>query len=324
MAVPLTNPLHLYRALLRECSYLPDSQARVYLRDHVTRSYRNYLPRYHARRKEIPLSRQVALLRRGRKALSILHRANEGYLKPLQNVLLWTYGRKGRRRRELMAKIMQQDIPQDHKAVEALSGIQTYSRKWTPPSMVIALMRSQANEADNLDRAVIGPNSVRPKPDVPAKNTWGRPMPEKRVRNLMQKWYAKQVSRLLPPLPESEFQRLRALSEGKVEALDGPLARRKQAVGLPKDDTLLNERLVLAGPPKSRTFETYALGRPHRLTSRLLQRTWLNIFNHVPHMTWDTTNKKWEVKWNIKCRARPHLKEGSEERLETLFGSLDI
>lgn len=320
MAVPLTNALHLYRALLRECTYLPDSQARTYLRDHVIHSYRRYLPRYPPKRKETPFHRQVALLHRGRKALSVLRRANEGYLKPLQNVLSWTYGRKGKRRRKLMDKLMEEDIPRDPKAVEALPD-HKYSKDWVPPLMVMALLRSQAHNMRHLDRMMVGSSTPWAKPVIPEKNTWGRPMPEKRVKNLMRRWYAKQVDRLMPPLPQLEFERLQALSEGKIPRTEGPVSRRKRPGTFPGDSGLVvNEKLLLEGPQKSHTFGAYVHGRPHRLTPRLLQRMWLNIFNHVPLMTWNGTKDKWEVNWNVKARARPQLKEVSDGRLEALFG----
>ena len=318
----MTNALHLYRALLRECTYLPDSQARTYLRDHVIRSYRKYLPRNHSWRKEIPFARQVALLRRGRKGLSVLRRANEGYLKPLQNVLFWTYGRKGRRRRELMDKLMEDDVPRDHKAVEALTGKEKYARDWMPPSMVMALLRSQARNGDNLDRIVIGSQNLKPAPAIPGQNVWGRQMPEKRVKNLMRRWYAKQVDRLLPPLPQPELERLQALSDGKIGSNEGPIPRRKQATEVSAEGyPLVNEKLLLEGPQKSHTFAAYVQGRPHQLSSRLLRRIWLNIFIHVPVMTWDSAKEKWEVKWNIRGKARPQVKEASGDQAEALFGS---
>lgn len=322
MAVPLTNALHLYRELLRECTYLPDSQARTFLREHVTRSYRKYLPQDQSRRGEIPLWRQVALLHRGRKGLSVLRRANHGYIKPLQNILSLTYGRKGKRRRELMDKLMQEDIPRDHKAVEALSGNHTYSREWMPPSMVMALLRSQTKNTEHLDRTVTGSTNLRPTPAIPEKNTWGLQMPEKRVKNLMRKWYAKQVDRLLPPLPEAEFERLQALSDGKIGIMDGPVPRRKRAIdSSAQRGVLVNEKLLLEGPHKSYTFAAYVHGRPHRLTLRLLQRLWVTIFQHVPMMTWDRAKEKWEVKWNVKGRARPQFNQASGDQLEALFGS---
>ncbi|KAF7503626.1 hypothetical protein GJ744_003448 [Endocarpon pusillum] len=321
MALPLTNALHLYRALLRECTYLPDSQARTYLRDHVIHSYRKHLPRYQQKRKEIPLRRRVALLHRGRKGLSVLRRANEGYLKPLQNVLCLAYGRKGRRRRKLMDELMQEDIPHDHEAVHAPSDPQKYSRDWLPPSTVMALLRSQSMNTEHLDRTVTGPTKLTPKPAVPEQNTWGRQMPEKRVKNLMRKWYAKQLDRLLPPLPEREFERLQELSHGKIGTDDGPVPRRRKVVA-PSAETpsVVNEMLLLGGPQKSHTFAAYLHGRPHRLTPRLLQRMWLNILHHVPMMTRNASKDRWEVKWTVKGRARPQVSEVASDHLEALFG----
>jgi Complex 1 protein (LYR family) len=322
MAVSLTNPLHLYRALLRESHYLPDSQARTYLHEHVVQSYRKHLPRDPRRRKLIPLRRQTALLHRGRKTLSVLRRANEGYIRPLQNILCLTYGRKGKRRRLLMDKLMEEDIPQDHTAVEALLDNHTYSRDWKPPLKVQALMRSQTVNSDQFDRTVWGSFRLRPTPNIPEKNTWGRPMPEKRVKNLMRKWYAKQVDRLLPPLPEPEFKRLQALSRGQIGPEDGPVLRRKRVShSSAASGMFLNEKFLLEAPPKSHTFETYTQGRPHQLTSRLLQRLWVIIFQHVPAMQWDSVRKKWVVKWNVHCRVRPQLHEASSDQIEALFGS---
>jgi Complex 1 protein (LYR family) len=323
MAVPSTNPLHLYRALLRECTYLPDSQARTYVRSHVIDSYRRYLPKNPKWRKEIPLPRQKALLKRGRKELSVLRRANEGYLKPLQNVLLMTYGRKGKRRRDLMDKLMQQETPKDHKAVEALSGKDKYTRDWQPPAMVMALLRSQAKNKDGLDRIMVGSTKLKPKPDIPEKNIWGRDMPEKREKNMMRKWYAKQMDRVLPPLPDPEFERLRALADGEAATDEGPRPRRKRVRGAEtSNESILNERLILEGPQKGHTFHAYVQGRPHNLTSRLLQRVWTNIFCHVPKMTWDTTRQKWTVEWNVKLTARPLVQQTSDEKLEAMFGDL--
>ena len=321
MAVLLTNPLHLYRALLRESHYLPDSQARAYLHEYVTHSYRKHLPQDHRRRKAIPLRRQTALLHRGRKILSVLRRANDGYIRPLQNILCLTYGRKGKRRRLLMDKLMEEDIPPDHTAVEALLDNHTYSRDWKPPIKVQALMRSQTKNSDHFDRTVWGSFRLRSTPDIPEKNTWGRPMPEKRVKNLMRKWYAKQADRLLPPLPEAEFKRLQALCRGQIGPEDGPVPRRKRAFSSSESAVLLNEKLLLEAPPKSRTFEAYSQGRPHRLTLRLLQRLWVIIFQHVPAMQWDPVRKKWVVKWNVQCRVRPQLTEASSDQMEAMFGS---
>ncbi len=321
MAVTFTNALHLYRALLRECTYLPDAQARTYLRDHVIHSYRKYLPRNKQRREEIPYRRQVTLLRRGRKRLSVLRRANEGYIRSLQYVLSLTYGRMGKRRRELMDELMQEDVPRDHKAVDALSGAHKYSRDWLPPSAVMALLRNQSRNAEHLDRKVIGSASLKTKPNIPEKNTWGRQMPEKRVKNLMRRWYVKQLDRLLPPLPDREVGRLQELAHGKIGIDNGPVPRRRRVASpLAEKPSLVNEKLLLEGPQKSHTFAAYIHGRPHKLTPRVLQRLWLKILHHVPVLTRDPSREKWVVKWSVQSRARPQVSEVPIDHLEALFG----
>jgi hypothetical protein len=218
-----------------------------------------------------------------------------------------------------MDKVVEQEVPQDHKAVDALSGSQKYSRNWMAPSLVMALLCSQAKQKD-LDRVMVGSNNLEPTSAVAETNAWGRQMPEKRVKNLRRRWYAEQIDCLLPPLPEPEFERLQALSDRKLEVNDGPVPRRKRAVGFPEDcNPLMSGKLLLEGPQKSHTFAAYAQGRPHHLTPRLLQRIWLNIFNHVPLATWNSAKETWEVKWNTSARARPNVKEASEDGLEALF-----
>src|SRR5437667_8780473 len=109
------NPIHLLRALLRQCRYLPDPLARTYVAQHIMSRYHVYHPpktpislrgstKESVRPNNFPPSskRQKKLLRDARKALSTLARANDGLVKPLTKVLLHAYGRIGKRRRQLL------------------------------------------------------------------------------------------------------------------------------------------------------------------------------------------------------------------------------
>lgn len=221
-----------------------------------------------------------------------------------------------------MIELLHEDVPRDHRAVDALSDAPKFSRGWSPPSAVMALLRSQSRNKEHLDRKVTGSTNLKPKPAIPEKNTWGRQMPEKRVKNLMHKWYVKQLDRLLPPLPEIEFERLQELSHGKIGTDNGLVPRRRRAAAFQAETpSLVNERLLLEGPQKSHTFAAYVHGRPHKLTPRLLQRMWLNILHHVPVMTRDPLKEKWEVKWSVQSRARPQVSEVPSDRLQALFGN---
>ena len=189
--------------------------------------------------------------------------------------------------------------------------------------MVMALLRSQAKNMEHFERVITGTTKLKPTPVVPEKNIWGRQIPEKRVNNMMHRWYARQVKGLMPPLPEHEFERLQALSMGNISRDEGPVSRRRRAANESAErDSVVNEKVLLEGPQKSHTFAAYTQGRPHRFTKRLLRSSWLNVINHVPMMTRDSTSGKWSVKWTLRGRARPpQFNEVSGDRAEALFGA---
>jgi hypothetical protein len=322
MTATPTNPLHLLRALLRECTYLPDPNARKYIHDHVLYTYRNYLPRIKEWRKEIPLLRQVSLLHRGRQSLSLLRRANEGDIKPLHKILLMTYGRSGKRRRELMGKLMAPEIPQNSEALEKLKVQPKYTREWKPPAQLLALMRSQTKEVEYLgeNRRRIKSNLV-----IPETNHWDKEMPKLRVKNTTRKWYAKQTNNIFPPLPENERQDLRALAAGEREWW--PILRRTQ-LGRPSALDVFEQGLqqtVLDGPQKRRRLKGCAEGGSQKLTHRLMRRLWAYIYRHVPTMAYYSETQRWRVYWHdVSRRPRPALGRVIDEGQDTiLFGDVE-
>ena len=361
MAEHMVNPIHLYRALLRESTYLPDVQARRYTWFHIRESFRRYTIK-----ETIPLSRQLSRLQQGRKSLSTLRRANQGYLKPLQYVLFCTYGRKGRRRRELLGQIIKANprpaieagpdsITAALSPISTEAGIQSVSeewnRDWRPHSMITVLLRGQSRQGDRLDRILAGKKALQVEPTIPERNTWGRPMPENRVRNMIREWYMKQMDRLLPPLPDEEYERLQALAVGQVGPQDRPQPRRKTAVSAvatsaklgtdptvhvqnhiasdlssnnksnPDLDSLLTPNLLLQGPSKSHTFETYISGRPHNLTPRFLQRIWSTIYRHTPRLIWNPDKDEWSVRWGINQAGHTAIPRLTEKEVKIWFGN---
>ncbi|KIW83109.1 hypothetical protein Z517_02353 [Fonsecaea pedrosoi CBS 271.37] len=125
MPPPETNPLHIYRACLRECTYLPLPQCRTYMRKFTIDSFRRWIPRNKGpegksrtarrgggsggggRQQDLPPEKVTRLLHQARKLASILRHANQGYINPLENVLRMTYGRKGPRKYDLLEKFLQ-------------------------------------------------------------------------------------------------------------------------------------------------------------------------------------------------------------------------
>ncbi|KAF7595255.1 hypothetical protein BBP40_006755 [Aspergillus hancockii] len=289
---------HVLRAILRECSYLPDPIARSYFNDHVLSRFRRYV--IEERRPWIrwEFERQKSLFKEAKYTLSTLKRANEGYPRPLEKVLRLAYGRKGRRKGLLMEALITPKIPADNTAVEkVLQRPVRYSDEWQPPSIVIELMRSQHNNP------VLSQLNVRPikhlEPVIPRKATKGDELSQSRRKNIRKEWYIEMKSNLFPPLPGPELQILKDLTSGEML---WALPKRRKAVGIeyygrPIPEEILPDFLE-NGPRKRRTFREYAKGRPHRITLRLMLRLWRRIHCLIPTMHWDEIAKKHYFTWD--------------------------
>ncbi|KAL9074899.1 MAG: hypothetical protein Q9161_002038 [Pseudevernia consocians] len=286
--------LHVFRALLRQCTYLPDPAARQYLRGHVVSRFRDYHPRrtlpFSSRRhKSAALVRQrlPSLLRAARRGLVFLRRANDGHTRHLGKILEMTYGRVGKRRHQLLKDLKIPDVPVDQAAIEKLSepGNQAVPH---PSGQLMALVRAQARRRlTHFSRS----NTPRPKLEIPAENIWGRPMPIKRVRNFKRRWYAETLDRIMPPLPEAEWDSLSMRASGQ-SPWEGPVARRKW-VGGPDDggqSHLVGEHV--------RGNLRGSCSNPHRITSRYMRRLWAKISAQCPLMKPNAARKSgWDVLW---------------------------
>ncbi|EXJ82508.1 hypothetical protein A1O3_06321 [Capronia epimyces CBS 606.96] len=280
-----TNPVHLYRALLRECTYLPLPRCRSYMKAHVTESFRRWLPNYTLGRtntgREIDFPKQVKLLHRGRKVHSTLRRANEGYIGPLEKVFRLTYGRTGPRRHQLLERFIA--APPQTKADETSKPdasptddgpLAKYSKGWNPPPLMQALLASQAEHQHRFDRAS-NKYKVKMRFSPPEKTTWGNPLPERRYKNLKHKWYLQNLKATLPPLPEPEYKELYDLVSGGSN-FPAPIPRRPRACVAQEDEereaATKQSSLILVGPQPGSRAKDAVNGRPHKLTVRLLRR----------------------------------------------------
>ena len=288
------NPLHLLRAILRECTYLPDEAARSYWHAYTVERFREYCPRrfgrYRKRKQKSKLldeHRQVYLSHQARKLASILRRANDGHLGPLEKVLAYTYGRTGKRRHELLAAVNRPDVPNDNEAVLQMSATSLYRRNTKlqlPDSLKVLAKAQMAQPAAQLSRPPI--RSLTPR--IPKTNIWGRPLPIRRARNLTRKWYSGILQRILPPLPQGEWERLRDLAVGKM-VWPGPIPRRSKCITAPQRINGSN---------------------PHNLTRKFMRRLWGRIFVRCPLMIWDPNKSSWTVQWG------KILKWGNREALQ--------
>lgn len=111
----------LFRAVLRECTYLPDARARTCLAETASWRFRNAQAAARldlsvaADPNQTPQTRRNAAenleqrICKGYKGLRALQRANEGELRPLSKVLFYTYGRAGRRKHQLFRALLLPD-----------------------------------------------------------------------------------------------------------------------------------------------------------------------------------------------------------------------
>lgn len=307
------NPRHILRAILRQCTYLPDSSARRYFRNYVVARFRRYNPRppvssdLTSRLQQVKV--QKDLIKKARKGLVFLERANNGYPRHLEKLLAMTYGRRGKRRRELLLQLMQDTPPRQ----ELLTKLVPFPVRDAKPMFGVqleALLKAQRRFEVHVKSE--GSGKLRHsrrlglvRPQIPQTNIWDRPMPMKRVHNLKAKWYAQLLDTIKPPLPKDEWERLRDLATGEKREV---LVRRRKRAGM--NETGFNDvpyaepSSSLMNRPPSDTIEISKMERsrgvvanPHWLTPRSMRRMWASIFGQCSCMTWNAESMNWIVEW---------------------------
>lgn len=292
--------IHTLRDLLRECSYLPDPQARYYLPRHIITRYRANKLKNEEKDASDPAwqLRLTTQQQSAQSALNQLRRANQGDVKPLLKVLLLTYGRIGKRRWDLMKPLLPVEGQDGEGAGEARTSttiLEENGKKPLPsltPQLHALLLSHALTRPPSLTRPT--PSVKKLKPNVPELNSWLRPMPQSRVRNLTKKWYRSLLERVSPPLPKDEWERLRDLARGKV--VHNMLVERRPMMGQNVNEHSTSsalEAIVARGkipnPAEPR--------RVHNITPRFMQRLWAKVFMQSAMMEWDDEKKKWTVVW---------------------------
>ncbi|KAH7171356.1 hypothetical protein EDB81DRAFT_196939 [Dactylonectria macrodidyma] len=241
-------PLHLYRNILRECSYLPPS-----FRTPIVGTIRN-----HFRKNQIDDPRPKKHLARAYQVLGRLRLANSGDRNMMQKFMHEAYGRAGSRRRVLMSKLVLADKsprkasrvagPHDSDTLEALltaadyeelEGLakpddwsdererpditsgddRPYKRKfhhgYDKPRLLRLLSSQRANEEANPLISLHGEiKRLDENKYVPEKNIWGKPPVRDLVETKRAKWWAKMAAKIMPPLEKDEWEMLGQLSVG--------------------------------------------------------------------------------------------------------------
>lgn len=146
--------------------------------------------------------------------------------------------------------------------------------------------------------------------NIPLQNRWGRPMPHKRAKNLKKRWYADILDKTQPPLPESEWNRLRDLIRGRIPwegivprrariASDGTPLHTNSITAANKDITIISSACFGEGEAQVPAVTQYRLlqSNPHKITHRFMRALWTKIFLQSPKIERDITRKKWKVTW---------------------------
>ena len=153
-----------------------------------------------------------------------LERAGQGNHDDLKKLLFLTYGRTGKRKRELIRDLIrppETSLPEDEKALEDLiqNPMGRQALNFKPNAKFHSFLRSQvANSPAENPKAKIRHLIAK----IPDENIWGRSVPLKLQKSLRKKWWANTLDKVLPPIPLHEFDRLRDLSSGKIPIEDPP------------------------------------------------------------------------------------------------------
>ncbi|KAL8711856.1 MAG: hypothetical protein Q9220_003800 [cf. Caloplaca sp. 1 TL-2023] len=362
----------LYRALLRQCTYLPDPAARKYTWTHIAERFHAYHPRtvrypngmivYRAP-KSISKERISEKLQEARKSLKYLQRANDGHIQHLRKVLDMTYGRTGKRRRELIYKLQ---VPSaaltDNKFAVTLQSHQQLSAELPPTTTkqshqklsselpptttkpnpplpcltdeALALLKSQTKQdSSRFDRAPLKASS----PKIPLLNSWKRKLPEKRRVNLVKKWYAMTLDRLMPPLEPAEWERLKNLATGATR-WEGMVVRRKMggirtSLKGGEEEKSKDERFAIGGLRHRLTSSTERVVQqdrhpevrtnPHVFTGRFMRGMWASVFKKCPRLDWNLERRRWDVTWGNVGKAGPLVLSGQKETTVEMFEGVD-
>ena len=133
-------------------------------------------------------------------------------------------------------------------------------------SRLRAVLRTQQEKAISINREL---KSSAMK--TPINNSWERPMPIKRARNNVRRWYAETMTRMLPPLPTEEWDNIYAMMVGDRKI--GLAKRRGHGTALNADPVTEDELFAstvekgIALDKPSKADKPAGIQRPHAITT---------------------------------------------------------
>jgi hypothetical protein len=334
------SALSLLRGLLRECSYLPDVSCRTYMKKHILSRYKAYQPKKAKLLRPLQheeSGRIVDMNRKARKSFNQLQKANAGHIDYLVKVLMMTYGRIGARKYELL-QVMDKSTkdarigPTTKPSALIQAMLQDHFPDLKPETVKALPTISSSMEALLKSQVALRPSGPVPtipktlKLNIPKVNAWLRPMPEKRTKNSVKKWYHDLMGRVLPPLPEKEWTNLQRLAHG-FEKCDIVQRRPMQgvlAMTIAGEDVKYNTKskdeitklsnfmatqlsLEIASPSYTpprllhkSPHDFLKFTRPHTITPRFMRHVYQVVFQLCPVMLTDNVTRDCTFRWGTK------------------------
>ena len=336
-----------YRALLRAAGYLPDSFARKYAFERIKSRFRasrakaSKLPRENEKsRKDSQDEYTKQHLQRARRSRRLLENAGKGDMDALKKVLLAVHGREGERKRMLLKYLLQPDeeaLPKDASALQDLidKPVEANKKAHIPSQKLYNFIRNQQeNQPLELHKEKIRQG----KPKMPKENIWGRPLPANLKESRQKKWWAVTLEKILPPIPRSEWERLRGLASGAVPLEAQPTRRTaiptevEELSADEKSKELLQYFQTPARPKVNGLAQLAELHRPIKhnetngtdIRNRSIRRLYASIWSLSPTMTYDEVGKKWDIAWGgQKSRALEGVIPKPTRAEEELFEGLE-
>ncbi|KAK1832520.1 hypothetical protein QBC39DRAFT_256304 [Podospora conica] len=332
-----STPLHLYRHLLRESSYLPP-YARPFFDGRIKVRFRN-----HSHSADI-----TTPLKQGHHALRYMRAALLGDRDRMRRLLHMAFGRIGERRRMLLNHLIMPEAPSGTEALEQymkeatakLEKVQgdrepDWLDKWNLDRLM-AMAKAQARRSfQSSPRAELQTKQLAMDQYTTGTSIWGKPIVPKLARNRLRRAWALIANRILPPVPKSEWELLRDLSLGNAPpSVWEPPPRRPLAPRLAADDVAGDDwkwevyasaSIDRVEANKSRRLKLLdgelgsdsptdpkPLGR-HNFTAKSWRRLLYSIWDQTPTMEKSSTGTGWDIVWGGRDFKPPTATDAHSE-----------
>jgi hypothetical protein len=303
------------------------------------------------RKLSIIQERTTKLQRKAQKGLHYLRRANQGEIPCLQKVLFFAYGRMGKRKYALLSDVLRPDPVMDGGKVLAEADVTAptplqelyYSDKqflqyFDAPqpasnglhiidisdrySRLRAVLKSQHQRGISIHRELKGPAMK-----TPTLNVWMRPMPIVRARNNVRRWYGETMTRLLPPLPADEWDKLFAMVNG-TERMSLVRPRKPGIDTTAKAQTDAERALEavadgMSMAKLSKAERPAGMWRPHKITAQFMRRMYSRLLQLCCKVEYSEEHKHWVPVWGRPIQTiSPKIYEAPTDA--SLFLGVDV